>query len=122
MLSWETIFYGAFVSAVLAAVAVAVLTRERRIVTALAGGALTFAGAVAWNSVLHVTQAHRFFTDAPIAVFPVSWQDTGTGVWVTALTAVVMGAALLRNDPARRTVAIALVCGLAALVVDVYLY
>jgi hypothetical protein len=55
-------------------------------------------------------------------VLPASWQDTGSGVFALALASVLLGLGVWRDQPGRRTVAAALLCGLAAFLVDVYLY
>ncbi len=121
MLAWSQILYGATLSALAAAVLTA-LPRPRQ-TTVIATAALgAFAGPVAWNAILHTTHATTFFTDAPIAVLPASWQDTGSGVFTLATVAVLLGAGPLRAAPARRTVVMAALAGLAAFAVDVYLY
>jgi hypothetical protein len=58
-------------------VLVALIGRQRSpgVLVAVAVGAFT--GPVAWNAILRATAANQFFVDAPIPVFPVSWQDTG---------------------------------------------
>ncbi len=63
----------------------------------------------------------RVFTDAPIKVFPASWQDTGSGVFAFAVAAVLLTLARPQAKSSR-TVTLAAVCGLAAFLVDVYLY
>ena len=122
MLSWGVIGYGAALSAVLSAVlAVVIAVRERRpwVLVSVAGALL---GAVAWNAILRATRADQFFHDAPIPLFPVSWQDTGSGVLSVAVAAVLLGFGAMRADPARRLAVLAVLAGLAALLVDVYLY
>lgn len=122
MLSWGVIGYGAALSAVLATALVAVAGRERRpivLVSAAASGAL---GPLAWNSILHATHADQFFHDAPIRVFPISWQDTGSGVFAVAVAAVLLGFGSARADSGRRLALLAVLAGLAALLVDIYLY
>lgn len=53
-------------------------------------------------------------------MFPISWQDTGSGVFTLA-AAITYG--LWSGDQAtRRTTAYGLLAALAALLVDVYLY
>jgi hypothetical protein len=59
------------------------------------------AGPVAWNAILRATRADQFFTDAPIPVFPISWQDTGSGVFAVATLASVLGLGGLRADTGR---------------------
>jgi hypothetical protein len=51
---------------------------------------------------------------------PASWQDTGSGVFAIAADAITLGS--LAGDPARRVIPRALLAGLAAFIVDVYLY
>jgi|SRR5215211_4284546 len=122
MLSWGTMLYGGALSAVLAAGLVAATIRPRRaavIVTAAAGA---LAGPLAWNAILRATHGNEFFTDAPIAVLPASWQDTGSGVFAIAVTALALGVGPLAAGTGRRVAAAAALTGLAAFLVDVYLY
>jgi hypothetical protein len=121
VLAWSTIVYGAALSALGAALLTA-LVRPRRptvIVTAAVGA---FAGPLAWNAILHATAADSFFVDAPIAVLPASWQDTGSGVFAIAATALALGLGPLAAGTGRRVAALAALAGLAAFLVDVYLY
>jgi len=53
---------------------------------------------------------------------PARWQDTGSGVFAIAATALILGLGPLGTEPARRVVGLALLAGLAAFLVDVYLY
>lgn len=122
MLSWGVIAYGAALSALLAVLAVALLGRERGIGVLATVAVGAFAGPVAWNSILRATAADQFFHDAPVAVFPVSWQDTGSGVFTVAVVALFLGFGPMRSRPARSASLLALLGGLSALVVDVYLY
>jgi len=64
----------------------------------------------------------RFFVDAPGLVFPISWEDTGSGVFATAVSALLLGFGPLRAASGRRVALTAAICGLAALLVDIYLY
>jgi hypothetical protein len=63
-----------------------------------------------------------FFVDAPGVVFPVSFEDTGSGVFATAIGALLLGFGPLRAASGLRVALGALVCGGAALLVDIYLY
>ncbi|SDX59772.1 hypothetical protein SAMN05661080_00513 [Modestobacter sp. DSM 44400] len=121
MLAWSTIIYGAILSGVLAAVAAALLSPTRRVLVTLTVGLTTLLAPTAWNAILRATHAHEFFTDAPLAVLPASWQDTGSGVFTIALTALALGLGPLAAT-GRRTALLALVAGLIAFAVDVYLY
>jgi hypothetical protein len=108
-------------SAVLAAVAVALLQRERR-VSVLGAGALAAAlGPLLWDLILRHTGGD-FFVDAPGVVFPGSFEDTGSGVFATALGVLLLGFGPLRAASGRRLAVTSLVCGVAALLADVYLY
>jgi hypothetical protein len=122
MISWAQIAYGAALSGIVAAILLALVVRTRRWSVAVGGAAATIAGAVAWNSILHAAHGEQFFTDAPVVVLPASWQDTGSGVFALALSSVVLGGLVLPGQPARRVVGCAVLCGLAAFLVDVYLY
>ncbi|AYV32194.1 hypothetical protein EES41_36165 [Streptomyces sp. ADI95-16] len=121
MISWGQIFYGAALSAAFALVLLA-LPRGRRPVVLAVGALAAAAGPIAWNAILRAAHGDQFFTDAPVAVFPVSWQDTGSGVFALAVTALALGLGPLAAEPARRTSVYALLAGAAALLVDVYLY
>ena len=122
MISWDTIVAGAAMTGAITAAALLVIGRERRpaiLVAAIAASALA---PVAWNAVLRATHAAEFFTDAPIAVLPASWQDTGSGVVTFGAVAAVLGTGPARNEPARRVVILAAIAGIVAFLVDVYLY
>lgn len=121
MISWGSIAYGAALSGVAAAAAVAGLLRERRPSVLLTSAVAAAAGPLAWNAMLRHAGGD-FFVDAPIVVFPISLQDTGSGVFATALSALLLGFGPLRAESARRLALAATLCGLAALLVDIYLY
>jgi len=119
VISWATIGYGGALSG-LAAAGLTYAATRRAALTALAVLAAV-AGPVGWNAVLRATHASEFFTDAPIAVLPASWQDTGSGIATFAVAATLLGLGPLRRN-GRRTIATASLAGLAAFLVDVYLY
>src|SRR5215218_10709485 len=121
MISWGVIVYGAALSAVLA-VLLALLARERRPLTLGAVALGSASGPIAWNAILRATDATQFFHDAPIAVFPISWQDTGSGVFALAALGLLLGCSVPANTSPRRVAALALLGALGALLVDVYLY
>jgi hypothetical protein len=122
MLSWGVIAYGAALSAVLAVLLVFFLARERRpgVLAAVAVGAI--AGPVSWNAILRATNGNQFFVDARVPVFPISWQDTGSGVFALAALAVILGLGPLRAEPGRRVALLASLGALGTLLVDIYLY
>ena len=119
MIDWGTILYGAALSAVAAVLAAAIVARERSPLVLVVVVLSAFAGPLAWNAVLHSAGNSDFFHDAPVAVFPVSWQDTGSGVWTVALASGAQGATQSR---ARRALLLAVLTGIAAFLVDIYLY
>lgn len=122
ILPWSIVAYGAALSAVVAVILVAVAVRPRRPVVVAAAGLAAAAGPAAWNVILNMVHAPEFFTDAPIVVFPISWQDTGSGVFTLALAALALGLGPLGAAPGRQVAVTALLAGVGALLVDIYLY
>jgi hypothetical protein len=122
MISWGAIAYGAALSAVLAVLLVLLVTRERSIPVLATVAAGAIAGPVAWNAILRAAHGEQFFTDAPIIVFPISWQDTGSGVFTLAALTLALGLGPLRTTPGRRLALIAALGAVGALLVDIYLY
>ena len=122
MISWATILYGAALSALAGAALVYAVRRDRRLDVVAAAALASAAGPFLWNAILHGVEGREFFVDAPVAVMPASWQDTGSGVFAVAVGTLVLGFGPLRNEPSRRLALLALLCGLGAFLVDVYLY
>jgi hypothetical protein len=122
MLSWGVIGYGAALSALAAALLVGLGARERRPGVLVGAAVSALIGAAAWNAILYATHANQFFHDAPIRAFPISWQDTGSGVFTIAFATVVLGFGPARTEPARRLGLLAVLAGVGALLVDIYLY
>ena len=122
MLSWATILYGALLSAVAAALLVFGVRRDRRFDLLAAAALCGAAGPFLWNAILHRVGGSEFFVDAPVAVMPASWQDTGSGVFTVAVATLVLGLGPVRDEASRRLVLLSLLCGLGAFLVDVYLY
>ena len=121
-IGWGSIAYGAALAALLAGVAVALLMRERRPAVLVSAALAAAAGPVAWNAILHDVGGDRFFHDAPIVVFPVSYQDTGSGVFAAAAAVLILGFGALRAASGRTLALASLLCGVSALLVDIYLY
>jgi len=118
-ISWGTILYGAALT--FALVSAAEWLFARRGATALTAAAASAAGAVAWNAILHSTGGQGFFVDARISVLPASWQDTGSGVFAMAATALALGLGPQPDSPAVAAVRLATLAALVAFAVDVYL-
>ena len=119
MIGWGAILYGAALGAVVAVAAVALILRERDPRTLGVVAFTAIVGAIAWNAVLHSAGSDDFFHDAPVKVFPLSWQDCGTGVWTLAVAGVAQG---LTQSNARKGVVVAVITAVAAWLVDIYLY
>ena len=122
MITWSQILYGATLSAIVAAAILILSSRPRRTSIIIVGAVAAALGPIAWNAILHTVNGSEFFVDAPLVVFPVSWQDTGSGVFATAAAALLLGFGPARSESGQRLSLQALIVGLSALVVDVYLY
>lgn len=120
MISWGTILGGAALTVLFTAVLLVVL-RERRPWVIAASLASALAGPIAWNAILHRVHGAEFFVDIPFKPFPISWQDTGSGVFTLAAASILVGV-VLRNEPAGRVLRLSAALGLVALLVDIYLY
>ena len=95
---------------------------HRRARTALTAGLAAAAATVGWNAVLRTTRATGFAAEARTQYFPASWRAFGSGVFALALVTVVLGATLRRTTKAYQLLLPAVLCGIAAFLVDVYLY
>jgi hypothetical protein len=121
MPTWGAVVWGIAASAGLAAIGVRFLLGERRPNVLVASAVSALVAPLLWDLILRNTGGD-FFVDAPGYVFPVSYEDTGSGVFATALASLVLGFGPLRADIGRRVALNSLICGLAALLVDIYLY
>jgi hypothetical protein len=119
--AWGAVAWGVVASGVLALVLFRFVLRERGR-SALVGGAVAgMLGPLLWDLILRHTGGD-FFVDAPGVVFPVSFEDLGSGVFATAIGAALLGLGPLRAAAGSRVAWASLLCGLAALLVDTYLY
>lgn len=100
MLPWGSIASGAALSGIAAVIAVAFVVRTRQRAVLVTSAVAGTAGPLAWNLILHHTGG-RFFVDAPGSVFPISLQDTGSGVFTTTLAALLLGFGPARLKPLR---------------------
>jgi len=122
MLTWNTILAGAGLTAAAAAALVTALIRPRTVSVVATVAAPAFVGPLTWNAILHTVGGSDFFVDAPIAVLPASWQDTGSGVFTVAASSIILGASFMADRPGRLLAYTSMLCGLTAFLVDVYLY
>lgn len=121
MPSWGATIWGILASAALAVAGARFLLRDRRSSVLGATAISALLGPLLWDLILRHTGGN-FFVDAPGYVFPISYEDTGSGVFATAIAVLLLGSGPLRADPGRRVALNALICGLAALLIDIYLY
>lgn len=121
MPSWGAVAYGVALSALVAVAAVRLVLRERRLAVISVAGISAALAPLLWDLILRHTGG-RFFTDAPGVVFPVSFEDAGSGVFAMATASLLLGFGPLRAESGRRLALTASVCALAALLVDIYLY
>ena len=122
MLTNGQIFYGVSLTAIGLATVTVVVPRWRRLglfLTAVVGASVAV---LSWQFVLRATHASQFFTDLPFRPFPVSWQDTGSGMVAFAMTALLLAYGPMRKQPSSEAASLALAAGAVALLVDVYLY
>jgi hypothetical protein len=119
VLPWSHIVFGSLIGPAVAVVALVVL-RERQPRTLLTVAVGTCAGTWIWNTMLNVRHAGEIDVDIPFRLFPISWQDTGTGVFSFAAATLLLLATVHRNESGRRTLKIAGIAALAALLMDIY--
>src|SRR3954452_15209101 len=109
---WGAVAFGVVVSSVFAAAALALGLRERRPSVLVVGGLAAALAPLCWDLILRHTRGD-FFVDAPGVVFPVSFEDAGSGVFATALAALALGFGPLRAASGRRLALAAATCGIA---------
>jgi hypothetical protein len=122
MLSYAHILYGLALTVLGEAVLTLAVPRWRRVGVVLTTVVSAFLAVLAWQLVLRATHASQFFTDLPFRPFPISWQDTGSGVVTVALSTVALAYGAMRRQYAPQVANLALAAGAVALLVDIYLY
>jgi hypothetical protein len=121
VLPWSRVLFGSLIGPAVGVGALWAL-RERRLVTLVVTAAGVCGGTWLWNSMLNIRHAGVIDGDVPFDPFPISWQDTGTGLFCFAVTSFALLATVLRNKPGRRTLKVAGVASFAAFVMDVYFW
>lgn len=122
-MSTGSMLSGAALSTVLAVLLVAFAARDRRLGALATGGAAAFLMPLCWNSILRATGATAAFShDLPFWPVPVSWQDTGTGVFTLAGAALAFALGVAAHEPARRTAGLAAWTAIGAFLIDIYTY
>lgn len=118
VLPWSSVAYGAVLSATLAAVLIALTVHhtatggDRHYGHRHGGGP----GGVERDSQQRARP--RVLRRCPDSAFPISWQDTGSGVFALALAALVLGLGPLAAEPGRRVALTALLAGLVPALVE----
>jgi hypothetical protein len=122
-MSVPSMLYGAALSAILALLTARMITREHRpAILATAAGA-AFLMPLAWNTILRATGATPAFShDLPFRPVPISWQDTGSGVFTLAGAMLALALATGAREPAPRLARLALGTAIATLLIDIYTY
>ncbi len=122
-MSTGSMLYGAALSSVLAVLLVAAAAKARRIAVLATAAVAAFLMPICWNSILRATGATAAFShDLPFKPFPVSWQDTGSGVFTLAGAALAFAFGIAAREPARRAAQLALLTAVGAFLIDIYTY
>jgi hypothetical protein len=122
-MSTGSMLYGAALSCVAAVLLVAIPGRDRRPRVLVTVGVAAFLMPTWWNLILRWTGATDAFShDLPLRPFPVSWQDTGSGVLTLAGAAVALTILIAAKEPAESVGRTALWAALGAFLIDIYTY
>jgi hypothetical protein len=122
-MSTATMLYGAALSAIAAVALVVVAGRDRRPAVLATVAVAAFLMPLCWNLILRRTGATAAFShDLPFRPVPVSWQDTGSGVFTLAGAALALGLGAASAQPGGRVVRLALCAALGAFLIDIYAY
>lgn len=118
--------YGAGLSVLASLLLVVFAAKERRARVLAMVGLVAFVPPICWNLILRRTGATGPFShDLPFRPFPVSWQDTGSGVFTLAARgrrSRVVPRSMRLRDSARRLARLALCTALGAFLIDSYAY
>lgn len=119
VLPWSHVLFGSLVGPVVGIAALWVF-RERHHPTLAISAVAVFTGTWLWNGMLNVRHATMIDGDIPFKPFPISWQDTGTGIFALAFATAALLATVHRHEPGHRTLKIAGIAAVAALLMDIY--
>ncbi len=116
---WWRIAFGALIGPALG-IAIAWLIGERERSSLAMAAIGVFSGTWLWNFMLNIRHAGVIDGDIAFKPFPISWQDTGTGIFSFAFAAAFLLATTCRNQPGHRSLKIAGITATAALIMDIY--
>jgi hypothetical protein len=116
---WSQLLFGSLFGPAVGVAVLWILGEQRLRTLATVAGAV-FAGTWLWNLMLNVRSATVIDGDIPFRLFPISWQDIGTGIFALAFAAVALTATVHRNEPGHRTLKVAGIAAVAAFLTDVY--
>ncbi len=115
--------YGAALSVVAALLLVVFAAKERRPLVLVTVGLAAFLMPVWWNLILRSAHATGALShDLPFRPFPVSWQDTGSGIFTLAGAAIALSLGVCTKEPAGKVGRLALWTALGAFLIDIYTY
>jgi hypothetical protein len=122
-MSTGSMLYGAALSVVAAALLVALPGKDRRPPVLVTVALAAFAMPIWWNLILRWTGATGAFSrDLPFRPFPVSWQDTGSGVFTLAGAAIALTLGVCAKESAEHVGRTALWTAVGAFLIDIYTY
>ncbi len=120
---YAQMLYGAALSAVAAFVLVALLGGSRRPAVLFGVALAGFVMPLCWNLVLRTTGATGLFShDLPFKAFPISWQDTGSGVCTLAGASLIIALGPGRSHTPAWVARVTVLTAVAALLIDIYTY
>ena len=102
---------------------VALPGKDRRPPVLVTVALAAFAMPIWWNLILRWTGATGAFSrDLPFRPFPVSWQDTGSGVFTLAGAAIALTLGVCAKESAEHVGRTALWTAVGAFLIDIYTY
>lgn len=119
VLAWWRVAFGVGVG-VVGSTAGLWLAKERNRSVLFASAVGVASGTALWNVMLNVRHARMIDGDIPFRAFPISWQDTGTGIFSFAFASLLLLATAHRETPGRRTLKVAGIAATIAFLFDVY--
>ena len=121
VLPWSHIAGGSIAGTVIGLVILFAIG-ERDTTTLAATAAGVMAGTWLWNAMLNIRHATVIDGDIPFKPFPISWQDTGTGIFAFAFTTAALLATTMRTAHGLRTLKTAGIAAATTCIIDIYFW